>query len=462
MLVFFAVFCALVASGVYAGWRYYSSATDSVAETLALKYVDTGVLRQQAGSNVLQDLAKPLEIPQPCAKQQFLSTSACDFFTEGQRLVGRRGAGFGPVASLVLPDGTRVNLHTQPEGFDFSLKKYRVSRWTNEKQEVVFDQNAGYARYDLARDQPYKSVSFAVQVGGATIYLAPGGSYSIDVPREEDGNPRGRLITDAPLLAEVAVRRGTARIQTNGESLDLHDGDLVQIAVDGSLVTNGNTPYQDAAWELISDGDFSQFSTAQYNSPGETTSWNINDYSEAQRPAGRFTVLRTCPPEKRICVPEEFISYGQFEREVGDSKPYQTGVLNPIGVDVTEYIHSLRFSAEVSVIKQSVTNTGDAGSECPVMVEIFYKIGSPRENDLRYVTCAFYLTPEEPNYNRDPNIYPYFPIERFAFYPISVDLRLLPDGENSIRRARYISSVRVYANGHDYLSQVTRVSLVGK
>lgn len=467
VLGFFVIFCALVATGGYFGWRYYSSATVSVMDTVALKYVDTGILRQQAGSNVLQDLVRPPEVPAKCQQPQFKS-AVCDFFTEGQRLVGRRGAGFGPVASLALPDGTQVNLHTQPDGFDFSLEKYQVSRWTTDRQEVEFEQNAGYARFDLGRDQPYKNVTYAVKIGGITVYLAPGGSYSTDVPRDENGNPRGRLITDAPLLAEIAVRRGTARVQAKGQTLDLHDGDLIQIALDGTPTMNAGTPYQDAAWELIPDGDFSRFTTEQYNSQGQTTTWNINDYNDdpqKKRLPGRFSVTRTCPPEKLFCVAGEYISYGQFQRDVGDGKPYETGVLNPLDVDISEYTQSLVFHAQVSVLNQTLSNTGDNGTECPVTIQINYKIGSPNENDQKYLACVFYLDQKNPDYVQSQGgSIEYHVIKQAGFYPIEFDLRKVgnPNDPNAPRYARYISGIRVYANGHDYFSQVTRVSLVGK
>lgn len=454
LLAFFAIFCALVATGVYAGWRYYSTATEAVGTTLALKYVNTGVLRQQAGSNVLQDLIEPTQVPQECGK--YGSPSVCDYFGEGQRLVGRRGAGFGPVASLVLPDGTRVNLHTQPEGFDFSLEKYRVSRWTLEKQEVVFEQTAGYARYDLARDQQYKNVTYAVKIGGATIFMAPGGSYSTDVPRREDGSPRGRLVTDAPLLAEVAVRRGTALIQTNGQTITLHDGDLVQIALDGSFVKNGETPYQDAVWQLVPDGDFSQFTTEQYNTPGQTTTWNIRSGGEPNAVQGEFSVVRTCPREQLICTANEQINYGQFKRKANDFKPFTTGVDNPVDADVSEYVNSLVLSADVSVQQQSVALTGQQGSECPIMIVITYKQRSPTDADQNYRVCVF---TGDGDYARDQGIDEYIRIKEFGIYPISIDLRKVTA---SVKDAWYIASIRVEARGHDYISQVTRVSLVGK
>ena len=177
----------------YFGWRFYTNATIAVDNSVVLNYVDSGVSVKQPGRNVPQDMIKPAVAPENCPPGE---KNLCDTFSEGQGLVGRRGAGYGPVAALKLADNSQINLHTQPNGFDITLKKYQVSRWTNEKQDVVFEQKAGYARYDLAENQPYRQVSFKVNVQGVVISFAPGGSYSVDVPRNENGEPRGRLVTD--------------------------------------------------------------------------------------------------------------------------------------------------------------------------------------------------------------------------------------------------------------------------
>ncbi|KAB8139676.1 hypothetical protein F8S13_27180 [Chloroflexia bacterium SDU3-3] len=454
LLIFFAGFCVLIATVGFWGWRFYADATDPELGSVALKYVDTGVLIQQPDRTVPQEMTEATGRPAGCPTD----TKVCMFFSEGQHLIGRRGAGYGPVAALKLPDSSLINLHTQPAGFDLALRRYRVSRWTKDRQDVVVEQLAGYARYDLANNQPYKNVTFAVLVGNAKLSLALGGSYSIDVPRSESGEPRGRLVTDAPISFEISVRRGTALIESHGQSLSLRPGDKVQVAVDGSFVEQNGSPFQAAQWELIADGDFSQFTTPDYNTPGKSTTWNIRSYAPTPVYPGDFSVVQTCPPEKPFCSGHEQIRYGQFHREAGDGKPFYTGIDNPVDIDVSEYTSSLVFHLEASIIKQSVKNTGERGTDCPIFVEITYKQKSPTDSDQFYRMCVFAAEDDEIVRDATSRI-DYRQISRFGTYPIEVDLRTL---DQPLRDAWYISNVRIEARGHDYISQVTRVSLIGK
>lgn len=447
VLVFFAVFCALVATAGYFGWRYYTNATIPVETTLALKYVDTGVLLRPPGRSTSQDLTMPAVPPQSCPTDDL---KYCDFFTEGQRLIGQRDAGYGPVAALKLPDQSLINLHTQPSGFDLTLKKYQISRWTRDRQDVVIEQRAGYARYDLAENQTVKQATFKVVVSGVTINLALGGSYSIDVPRTESGKPRGRLITDTPLLVEVAVRRGSAVVESLATTLVMRPNDKVQVAADGTFVNNDDTPFQPAEWELIADGDFTRYTTAQYNTARDeldaATTWNVRSYSDGTVVPGEFSI---------VTYPQ--MVYGKFVRAVGDGKQYNTGIDNLIGADVSEYTKSLRFHAEVIVLAQSITDTGELGTECPIWVTLNYQLRSPTDGPQSYQMCAF-INSENSSFVNDGSTN-YQPVVPFTSNTIDFDLRKLPA---AIKDAWYISSIRVEARGHDYDSRIAHISLIGK
>lgn len=464
LLIFFLLFCSLTAAGGFFGLRYYTTAMVPVTNTLLLKYVPTGVLMKQPDLAVAQDVMPVAERPKGCAA---LDPAVCVPFTEGQRLVGRHGAGFGHVAALKLPDQTLINLHTQPDGFDITLDRYRVSRWTKESQEVELTQTAGYARYDIAKGQQYKHVRYTVSLGkGITVDLGPG-SYSINVPRDERGQPRGRLVTDPPILAEIAVRSGTLTVHSDKEPdmLSPRPGELVQIALDGTFITpeGSETAYQRAAWELIPDGDFNHFTTAQYNDPKVVSTWKVrsNDDSRTGAAPGEFRVTQACPPEKGACFEKEQVNYGEFHRKVGDGKPFTTGIDNPIDADVSEFTRSLKLKAFVSIIPsdKSVKNTGDRGSECPITVIMTYKMRSPTDADQYYRTCIF---TGDDDYVTDNGTQQYVRIRAFGIYPFEFDLRQLPDGPNSLRDAWYIQNIRIEARGHDYLSQVTDISLTGR
>ncbi|MBC8163193.1 MAG: hypothetical protein H7Z42_18450, partial [Roseiflexaceae bacterium] len=302
LLAFFGLFCVLVAVGGFFGWRFYTSAMVPVTDTLLLRYA-TSVLIKEPDLATAQDISPPeLRLP---ACQFYKAEVLCKPFSEGQRLVGKRDAGYGPVAAIKLPDQSLINLHTQPDGFIFGLKKYQVSRWTKGLQNVVFEQLAGYARYDLAGDQPYERVSYTVEMGedvATKLFLAAGGSYSVDVPRWASGEPRGRLIDQPPILFEVAVRTGSATLESAGQSLSIRPGEKVQVALDGTIVLDNNGQAdQDAFWELLPDGDFSAFTTELYNTPAGTDTWSIGSNGEPNVLPGEFSVVRTCAPDVGLC-----------------------------------------------------------------------------------------------------------------------------------------------------------------
>ncbi|MCY7386155.1 MAG: hypothetical protein LH628_27035, partial [Microcoleus sp. CAN_BIN18] len=101
LLLFFALFCAVIALGGYFGWRSYTSAMIPVEDTLLLRYAPTGVLIKEPNLAAPQDIPLPEERPIGCQDD---APRYCVNFFEGQRLVGQRGAGYGPVSALILAD----------------------------------------------------------------------------------------------------------------------------------------------------------------------------------------------------------------------------------------------------------------------------------------------------------------------------------------------------------------------
>jgi hypothetical protein len=72
------------------------------------------------------------------------------------------------------------------------------------------------------------------------------------------------------------------------------------------------------------------------------------------------------------------------------------------------------------------------------------------------VIC-FYTSSDE---SREPERYPgitYYHVEPYEWYHLELDLR----SEDWLPDVRYLRSVEIYANGHEYNSRVTGVSLVG-
>jgi hypothetical protein len=125
------------------------------------------------------------------------------------------------------------------------------------------------------------------------------------------------------------------------------------------------------------------------------------------------------------------------------------------GIDISEY-RSLVFSIWVRVLHQSIELAGDKGTECPVMVRFIVKQSSPSDAEQEHVICFYSSEDPAAEPERNPAI-TYYRVEPGAWYPFVIDLRT----EKWLPEARYIQSIAIYANGHDYTSQVTDVSLIG-
>ena len=444
---FFLLFCAIVAGIGYGGWRYYNLATRP-AEALLRVHVNTGVTFQAHG-----DL-RPVSLERarnPCPD----SDNICKALSAGDRVKTRPEAGYGPVASIKLPDATQIDLWAHPTGTEVMLDHYLVSRWTNRRQDVLLRQEAGYARYDVADGQPYAEVSYTVQItDGMQVHLTPGGSYSVNVPRDQPGHPRARTDSGELLLVEVAVRSGRAEVWSAGQQLTLSAGQKAQVSRVGSI--SGPLP---ARWELIRDGQFTQFATQTY--PDDIPSWWRNwdrtapDLTPAEQ-NGVFDVVEGCRPEKPdFCTAADQVNIGRFLREGNQQKSFATGISQTLDLDVSEY-RSLRLSAWARVIYQSVPQAGIAGSECPITIQFIYKQKSPTDGEQRRYFCV-YADEANTTIEKGESEFIYQSIPRSQWYHLTYELRDVP----SLDTAYYLQTVRIYANGHDYVSQIYDISLIG-
>jgi hypothetical protein len=111
----------------------------------------------------------------------------------------------------------------------------------------------------------------------------------------------------------------------------------------------------------------------------------------------------------------------------------------------------------VRVLTQTVQLAGVAGSECPVMVRITYKPTSPTDQEASRYFCIYTGSGEVSN-SEDAGEIRYRQVPQFQWYRLNVELR----DDALLRQARYIQSIRIEARGHDYLSEVTGISLIGR
>jgi hypothetical protein len=448
LLVAFGLFCALLATVIYGAWNYHTQAT--------LEHGGTLILRSPAGLVTFQREGRT--IPERAQDGQTL--------VEGHQVHIASSAGYGQAATIRLFDQSTLDMWADTT---LLLRELRTSRWNSRQQRVVLEQRDGYVRYDLRNDQSYEDTSFVVIIGSALVDLQPGGSYSIEIT---DGERYVQLIDESdsmPGRVDVAVRTGSAEVQSQNQTRTLLAGQRVEI--DPAGVPSRVRP---ALWELIDDGTFSAFSVEEYNNttisnPLETRAdlvrsdtWQVYSGPADAEASGFFNVSAACkPPQKdNDCPPSERTNVAWFIRTGEQTKPFVTGVRqilgsNNQGIDISEY-RSMLFSIWVRVLYQSVEMTGDEGAECPVMIRFLTKLNSPVDKEQERVIC-FYTSSDE---SREPERYPgitYYHVEPYEWYHLELDLR----SEDWLPDVRYLRSVEIYANGHEYNSRVTGVSLVG-
>lgn len=443
----FLLFSTLLGSAIYATWYYQRYATDTQGSVLIVRSPAEWVTWRRKNRTTFER----------ARDQQVLE--------EGDRVRIDNLAGYGQAATLLLADQSTLDMWA---GTDLLLKEMRTSRWSKEMQQFSFQQDSGYIRYDLNDDQRYEQVRFVVHAGETQIELHPGGSYSIEIApsnRQLHFSGNGASL---PALIDVAVRSGHAEVSSQNRTVAILQGERI-------VVGPGGMPSQPmpALWELIRDGDFRRYNEEEYNNTTVTDqpmlrrsdTWQVYSGSldTVQGAAqGFFKLTNGCrPPYPELdCAPEERLPIAWFVRNGGQTRNFTTGVLQMLGadeqgIDISEY-RSLVFSIWVRVLHQSIELAGDKGTECPVMVRFIVKQSSPSDAEQEHVICFYSSEDPGAEPERNPAI-TYYRLEPGAWYPFVIDLR----AEEWLPEARYIQSIAIYANGHDYTSQITDVSLIG-
>lgn len=384
----------------------------------------------------------------------------------GDQVRINRLAGYGQAASIRLFDQSRLDMWA---GADIVLEELQTSQWNDRIQKVVLRQEGGYIRYDLRGDQPYQRVSYEIHVGETTVELTPGGSYSIEVlPLSQERQFYLAASDSFTLLrADIAVRSGRAEVRGINHTVLLTAGQRVEV----DPVGTPSLPIP-ARWELLRDGSFSDYTAEEYNNTTvadpptlrRATTWAVSGQLADPRaiPNGFFQLAKSCPPPESTlsCDQREWRNVANFIRTGGQTRPFITSITQTLGptaqgVDISEY-RSLVFSAWVRVLHQSIELTGERGSECPVMIRFTGKRNNPADPREQRVLCIY--TSDDPAMEpvRSPEI-AYQRIEPYEWYHVELQLR----DDNWLPDFKYLESVQIDANGHDYNSHVTTVSLIG-
>lgn len=445
LTVSFLLFCVLLGGTFYGLLLYRANALEMREATLIVRSPVEQITWQRCGRTVFERVQDGQQV-QPC-----------------DRVRVDRSAGYGQAATLRLFDQSTFDLWA---GADVQLDQLDTSRWNANRQVVRLHQYGGYVRYDLRAPQMYAQVSFEVQIYDTRIELAPGGSYSVAM---QPGERTVQYIADVAQRVntiDVAVRDGTAVVRSGGQQVTLAPGQRITVDLGGGL-----SPVLPAQWQLIRDSTFAEFSEIEYNNttipPAQqpllprADSWQVFSGPAGESP-GFFQIVRVCPFEgaAQACTPADAVPAARFIRTGGQTQSFVTGIRQTLGydqagIDISEY-PGLLFSIQLRVSDQAPDLAGERGSECPVMVRFLHKRSSPLDAEQERVVCLYSSTTPDAVPQRAPGII-YIAVARDQWYTLTVDLR----SPGWIPEARYLRSVEVYANGHDYDAQITRVSLLG-
>jgi len=291
-------------------------------------------------------------------------------------------------------------------------------------------------------DQPYV-LDLEVQAGQLRFFLPPfeGRSVTMSLTTPQataDIRDPGRYTVEVNSEAtQITVQsEGAAVVTAMGETLTISQGERVEIAAGGPP-----TGPLDPARDLIRNGDFSQgldnwasfaWQVELPDQPkGETSVTSV----------GRNPVLR-------------------FTREgVGHADVRLTQSINQ---DVSGY-DSLRLSATLRIVNQSLGVCGVQGSECPLFIIVnyiddsgvsrvwqhgFFAQGTIDDNLTpgACISCAVVQRPHERT-----------PLGQFFFYDVDLIQELAVQG---FLPPRYIESVTLVGSGHTFTTEVSDIALV--
>ncbi len=445
-------FVASLLTMIWAGrvmWDSYTTAMRTQDGALLRGHIEVGVLLQSPRALTSRAIERLPANVDPCVDQNDI----CVPLRVGDRIKTLPAAGYGPVASLVLPDTTHIQMWAQGDGSDLLYRTYDVSRWSGRRQVVNIFHAAGYARYDIAQYQPYTTVEYSVTLpDGYTVWMTPGGSYSVNVLTKSASDLAG-------VRYEVAVRSGSATIEHNHESVRIAAGQLSEVRLNGDVVAA-----RDATWELLWDSNWQDIrtETAVVNTNEARGSWYM--YSRADAPNmtpaeqnAKVSVVQACSPESPdLCTSDEQVRVLRFRRDGNQLRPFTIGIKQTLDSDVSEYT-SLRLTAWVRVLTQTVPLTNIAGSECPISFQLTYKFISPSDQQMERTFCLYAFKSAD-TFAQDTGSTRYRALPPFEWYRLDVDLR----EDEYLRLARYLQEIRVEARGHDFLAEITDLELIGR
>lgn len=449
--VFFVASIGLFGVVVWQGWAYRNAAMQTLDGAQLRSHVRSGVLYQAPRTLSYTSIERLPTAVDPCPQH----ADICMPFRPGYRIKVMPEAGYGPVASLVLPDQSHIQFFSANHATEVLYERYQVTRWTDNKQVVNFAQTSGYARYDLIPNKGYQVVEYSVVLpDGYKVWLTNDGSYSISIiPGLPDAVPPQKQ------QIEVAVRSGSATIVRGDTTRSFAKGYKVVIGDDGAFPK----PEQ-AVWELVRDPAWSALRTPA-SASDVPVAWER--YSRASAPemtesekSGTIRLLQGCEPwAKSPCAAADTVPVLRLERTGAQSRAHAVGVQQTIDADISEFAN-LRITAWVRLL--TVQKPPTVIAACPLKFQVIFKVASPADPQQERTVCLYPTDQVGPaldtggisNSTGDP-IYRAQPVNQW--YYLQFDLRR----DEYLKAAHYLQQLRIEADGLTYYAEITQLSMLG-
>ena len=141
----------------------------------------------------------------------------------------------------------------------------------------------------------------------------------------------------------------------------------------------------------------------------------------------------------------------------------ETGIRQQLGADVRDF-SSLRLHALLQIADHNVPVCGSLGSECPLMIKIFYEDAAGADQEWLQ---GFYLRPDPNTPGNQPFCvactvpYEHIRVPDVTWYTFDSE-SLIPLLSRDGNAPTIIQSITIYASGHSYRSAIAELDLIGQ
>jgi hypothetical protein len=266
-------------------------------------------------------------------------------------------------------------------------------------------------------------ITILSSAGSQTLITEPGTNVSID--------------NSSTVSTRVTVREGEVRVLSDT------GGELVLGAEQTATVDAGQSPRGPDVSErnLVTNGDFRE--------PLENT-WVVDTPPASQAGQPPATVSLVTDEQPAVRFSRDGVNYAR------------SSISQPLNVNVTDFA-SLRLALDVRVLQQSLSNCGQLGTECPVMVKLVYQDPSGSQNEwLQGFYFRFSATQGSPRCVICGLPAPEHIQAQQGVWLNWTSSDLLTILRESNRPMAVLLSIQIEASGHSFDSEVTQIQLLAR